>query len=312
MQVADVLADRGDGACVDMLARRVLNGKWQNAECAAAMEGALLTLAPHLLHRCLAACVPLWRSVADLVQALPVTLHQPLMAAAAAAADGAINVPHDLPGLYLTLLATTEIPPPGLQTMEICAPGRTHNKRTCMTPVQAALLARTLAAHSSLTNVNFLEVPMKPPVLERFAACLPRGALPRLAELQIRTDEHPGGCAAVSSCLKRLPSLSRLHIRIKQNSTNGGPSLASFRCAAASRVSLPSLVSLSIMELEGLGEGQQAQHDESASEELAPAEPRVSCINSFLPLFHLPSLTELCPRMLNCCRFGSSSQRWCA
>lgn len=284
MQVADVLGDTDHGSWLDMLVQRVKYTQWRDADSANDMLCALLTLPPHLLHRCLV----LWLSASGeplhtLLATCPMPLQQPLIAAAAS--DGTLSVVAPANHVLFSLLSTTVVPAPGLRSLSVTSPGGADSPMHPVPAVHAVLLARVLAAHPSITHLALSTVRLNPPALKRFTACIPHGALPQLVCLSIYTAVHPGGCAALAGCLQRLSALTQLSVRLKQNDGAVAPSLDDFLHAAASPVCLPRILHLTLIE------HRQRTTDNAGSHESARGTE--SWLPFFLRLIAAPMLSTL-------------------
>eukprot|EP00892_Ulva_mutabilis_P005616 jgi/Ulvmu1/3426/UM016_0045.1 len=275
MQVADVLGDRDSGAWIDMLAQRALDAKWTDSHQANDMLCALLRLPALLLRRVLSACLAS-KGLDDLLAAFPLPLHPPIIAAAAT--TGSLQIPRHAVDTFLMLLATTPMPAPPLISLRTAD----ASPASAFPTATAALLARALAAHPSLTSLKLDGTRLRPAWVRELSSSLSTAALPKLCELCISTDVHPSGCAELGACLKSLPALTALDVRIRFNKspTAAAPTLATYIRSASSPAQLTSLQRLMFVEL----------HDD---DDLSGQPASHSCVHLLLPLFRAPALTYM-------------------
>lgn len=275
VQVADVLGDTDGTAWVEMLTQRALSAKWQDSKHANDMLCSLLHLPAQLLKRVLGACVSA-KGLDDLLAAFPLPLHPFIIAAAAS--SGSLQLPKHAVDTFLTLLAATPIPPPSLLSLRAADASLPAAYPTAT----AALLARALAAHPSLTTLKLDGLRLKPSWIRELSTSLSTTALPNLAELCISTDVHPCGCAELGSCLKNLPALTSLDVRLRFNKVpaTSAPTLATYIRSASSPAQLSRLHRLMFVEL----------HDD---EDLSSQPQSASCVHLLLPLFRAPALTYM-------------------
>lgn len=290
---------------MDQLVRRVVNTVWRETDQSDAMLCNLLRLPSHLLNRCIVAFMKMKSSqgLHDLLSFMPLPLHSPLIAASAASDLLRISMNQR----FLVLLSNTVVPHPGLLNAVLERPSEAYKLRpttqeaagdstdddescdgdqscgmrrtfmdmpclqSCICSKLAALLGQALSAHPSVARIVFRKVHMPPESLKMFIGCLSRGALQQLTTLRIRITAHPGGCAALASCLRRFPALKYLRVSIKLNRNASEDSVKMFLGNVAAPAHLPSLQRLIVYE------------NEEATEE-------TSCFPVFLRLVSAPSL----------------------
>ena len=274
-QVADVLGDKDSNCWIDMLSDRALATKWFDPQPGNDMLCSLLHLPGLLLKRVLTACLAC-KGLDDLLSAFPLPLHPCIIAAAAA--TGSLQIPKYAVDTFLMLLATTPIPPPTLVTLRTADASPAASFPTAT----AALLARARAAHPSLTSLKLDGTRLKPAWVRVLSTSLSPTALPNLSELCISTDVHPSGCAELGACLKNLPALTSLDVRMRFNKTpaTAAPTLATYIRSASAPAQLTQLQRLMFVEL----------HDD---EDLSAQPSSQSCFHLLLPLFRAPALTYM-------------------
>lgn len=130
-----MLCDDDQSTWMDQMARRVINANWKDSQQSQDMLVNLLILPPHLLHRCLVACVPIQRCprLSTLLDTLPRPLHHALIAAFAMAGPLDIQMTES----FLMLLGNTCIPAPGLQDAVIEPPPKSKNTKVCYMIIDA-------------------------------------------------------------------------------------------------------------------------------------------------------------------------------
>lgn len=258
-----------------MLTQRALTAKWQDHRAANDMLCSLLHLPPQLLKRVLSAAVAA-KGLDDLLGTFPLPLHPSIIAAAAA--SGSLQLPKLAVDTFLMLLASTPIPPPHLLSLR--APDASFP--AAYPTATAALLARALVAHPSLTTLKLDGLRLRPAWIRELSTSLSATTLPALAELCISTDVHPGGCAELGAALKNLPALTSLDVRLRFNKTPAAaaPTLATYIRSAACPAQLTCLQRLMFVEL----------HDD---DDLSSQAQSASSVHHLLPLFRAPALSYL-------------------
>lgn len=128
-------------AWMGMLAQGIVKAEWNSEERADAMLASLLALPPHLLHRCLAACVPLWAGLHEALQLLPQPLHYALVASFAT--EGTLEVPI-MEGIeLLRLLSAITVSLSGLEGLKLGCEDDSYNHECSLG--EAAVLTRAPA-----------------------------------------------------------------------------------------------------------------------------------------------------------------------
>eukprot|EP00892_Ulva_mutabilis_P005637 jgi/Ulvmu1/3445/UM016_0064.1 len=236
------------------------------------MLATLLSLPDHLLQAILSKCV-LQEHVSLLITHLPPALHPALIAAAAS--SGILEIPVEDLELVLLTLPATAFPAPGL--LSVRTPDTDYPTAT------AALLARSLSAHPSLTSLDISSAIFKPASLHAFSACMATRPLPGLRHLELSV--HPGGCAALANCLRRLPALTELnaHMLFNNDASTQQPGPNPYLQFVSSPARLHSV--------------QRLTFDEDARESVTKYADREaddpSSLFLLLPLVKLPSLSYL-------------------
>ena len=288
MQVADAVGDENCSTWIGMLADRMRATDWEERDTAEHMLCSLLCLPPHLLHAVLTSCIE-DMSVSSLLDMLPAALHSECMSAAISVQTGDLDL-FELEGYGLDKrlmhLRTAAPPPPGL--ISLCHCDNDYNyEEPSFTPATSALLARALAAHTTLQKLDLMTVRLDAEWLTSFSLCLATITLPQLTSLEIDIQAAGGGCAALARCLKHLPTLHELHVGLLLNepppSHPGQSALTVFAGPAACPATLSHLEKLAFYEIDLLHHGEI--HDGGS--------PRGSCILQLLPLFTAPALSTV-------------------
>lgn len=238
------------------------------------MLAALLLLPTRTRVHVLSACLRT-HTLGALLTTLPPALHPPLLSAAVA--SGTLTIPPKVTTAFLTQLAHTPIPAPGLQSLTISDAATADDFPTAT----AALLVHAASAHPSLTSLHLHRPILPSDWVHTLSLSLTRVSLPSLSHLSISSQFHPDSCARVAACLKHLPALTslKLHLQSSPVLPSGTQVAISAACmwAATAPAFLPSLQSLTFHELKTRTQ----------------ATPAASFLHSFLPLIVAPELTGL-------------------
>ena len=291
MQVADAVGDEKRSTWIGMLADRTLATGWQQSGPAEHMLCSLLSLPAHLLHAVLTSCL-MEMSVFPLLNMLPTALHPECLSAAISAQKGSLDLRElNAFGLAKALmhLRTASPPPPGLVSLShidpIFGPGE-------FSLATSALLARALAAHTTLRELNLSLATLGSEWLTNFSLCLATSTLPQLTLLGIGIDSADGGCAALAGCLKHLPTLHELEVLVQVDEPPPGhlgrSALAAFARPAACPATLSHLRKLVFRE-HNLAVDEYTD-DSDAGDDGTPVS---SCILQLLPLFTAPALSTV-------------------
>eukprot|EP00892_Ulva_mutabilis_P005626 jgi/Ulvmu1/3435/UM016_0054.1 len=110
----------------------------------------------------------------------------------------------------------------------------------CRLPSSAACLPCTPPSPPSSSQLH-------PPAAVALDAYLLPPSLPSLTCLRINVEAHPGACAPLARCLKHLPCLGRLQVRLYVDAHNKTPpTLRTLQRAAACLAALARLTELSV------------------------------------------------------------------
>eukprot|EP00892_Ulva_mutabilis_P005622 jgi/Ulvmu1/3431/UM016_0050.1 len=234
------------------------------------MAYALLSLPPHLLHAALtgtsAAATNSAFCLFGLLKKVPAPLHTAVLAAGVNAGvnagmnAGALAVPLHF-SRTLHLLSRTTVPAPALLRLDVAGAKHGLFKPTHprLTDATAAILARALTAHPSLTSVHLASSQTHPKRttpfsqwLTKLTACLAPSALSSLSTLHIQVIVQPSICCSVIRLLYHLPQLTSLAVdmqhewhlqdlNLRTSMPSIPPSTAAARPAALSRLAKLSL-----------------------------------------------------------------------
>ena len=273
-----MLEDTHIAAWVDMFSKRIMPSRWADGDAATALQCSLLQLPSHLLSRVLTDCLATHRLDA-LLCALPATLHPSLVSVCASQAAGAITLPHTLPHLdtVLSCLAITSCPPPGLISVDLPS---TYCEGT-ESDMYAALLARALSAHPSLTSLGLHQVVLPVSYFRHLGLSLAHTALPNLVSLHLCSEVFPDGCVELARCLKHLSALTFLHAELCfEDCLPAASSLGAYVSIAASPARLVNLKQLVV------GEGHHIDRRKLHSSSRSTG-------HRLFPLLATPNLTSL-------------------
>lgn len=141
-----------------------------------------------------------------------------------------------------------------------------------MRPGTAGLLARAIAAQPSLTSLQ-MSKSVGHEALGSFAACLTHRALPHLVNLSIDLDSEPGSSAQIGLCLRHMPALTKIFIRLAQlpQPARTVESLSAYTRLAATPAHLPALRDLAVIEVFELDDDAMPEYSRSYTSSGVPA-----------------------------------------
>ena len=186
-------------------------------------------------------------SLAAAFASLPPAIHPAFVSnAIASQPTGHLKVSPDDADRVLSLLpcAAAQHMCSGLQSLHVA------DFQNDMRPGTAALLAQAIAAQPSLTSLQ-MSKSVGHEALGSFAACLTHRALPHLVNLSIDLDSEPGSSAQLGLCLRHMPALTKISIRLAQlpQPERMVESLSAYTRLAATPAHLPALRYLDVIEV---------------------------------------------------------------
>eukprot|EP00892_Ulva_mutabilis_P005623 jgi/Ulvmu1/3432/UM016_0051.1 len=276
IRVADALGDSKLSTWTHLLGRQAARTDWKQPELSDDMTYSLLSLPHHLLNDVLLTTMKSVDSPCLLIPRLPFPLHSAILTTAIER-DQQLLVPTAHTRSF-EVLATTALRPPGL--VKLLISGSMFNGADHATPKSAAaLLARALAAHPSITQLRFANS-LPPQWLTELTACLAPATLPSLSTLEISVQALFGGSAAIARCLKCLPSLRTLSVNMQLDIDHEEQpqSLSTLRRSAACPAALTCLTELYLRVVR------------SGRRKIRTAD---AALLQLLPLLHAPALTRL-------------------
>lgn len=225
LQVADLLADRDSDRWTSSLASRVISNGWDDRTASDAMMASLLSLPSHVLSRVISLCIASEGSEA-VFAILPPPLQD--IAISCAASDGDLHVPQAADTLFFLHLAKAIIPGAGL--LSIVVP----QFRTGPTLATAAMLARALCAHPSLTSLDLSDGYMRVKEFHTLTAALQITSLPALQIVRISVQANSGDLSDVVEFLKKTASARSILINLVW--TNSDAAVQGYACSLQTAV----------------------------------------------------------------------------